>query len=169
MRHRSGAGPGFTLIEMVITLALVGLLAMTALPLYEVTSTRLKESELRTALRTLRTALDAYKAASDAGAIPRETGASGYPPNLDVLAQGIEVGAKGAVTLGGQPVTQKLVFLRQVPRDPFHPDPALPAAQTWQTRAYGQPPDEPQAGADVFDVSSTVARTGLNGVPYRQW
>ena len=160
---------GFTLIEMVVTLALVGLLAMAASPLYQVTTTRLKESELRVALRTLRTALDAYKAASDAGQIPRQPGESGYPPNLDVLVQGVEVRQPGTVGLGGDPETRRIMFLRQIPRDPFHTDPNVAAAGTWRTRAYGTPPDEPQPGADVFDVTSASARTGLNGVPYGQW
>jgi general secretion pathway protein G len=168
---RSGwrAGRGFTLIELVITLALVGLLAMTALPMYEVISTRLKESELRTALRTMRTALDAYKAASDNGSIPKETGASGYPPSLEVLVQGVEISIKGATTLTGQEATQRLVFLRQIPRDPFYTDLSVPAVQTWRLRSYGSPPDNPVAGVDVFDISSTLTRTGLNGVPYNEW
>jgi general secretion pathway protein G len=169
MKLASRSMRGFTLIEVVITLALVGLIAMTSLPLYEVISTRMKESELRVALRTVRAALDAYKAASDSGAIPREAGESGYPPNLEVLVQGVEIGNSSSVTLSGKPTTQKRVFLRQVPRDPFNADPALPAAQTWQTRAYGSPPDSPQSGADVFDVTSTVTRVGLNGIPYSQW
>jgi general secretion pathway protein G len=139
------------------------------LPLYDITVTRMKETELRTALRTLRAALDAYKAASDSGAIPAEAGASGYPPNLDMLAQGVETKPAGTVTLSGESAAQKLVFLRQVPRDPFHPDPRLPAAQTWQTRAYGTSPDAPQSGNDVFDVSSTNSRVGLNGIAYSNW
>jgi general secretion pathway protein G len=160
---------GFTLIEMVITLALVGLLSMAVLPLYDITVTRMKETELRTALRTLRAALDAYKAASDSGVIPSEPGASGYPPNLDVLAQGVDTKPAGSVTLSGQSAAERVVFLRQVPRDPFHPDPKLPAAITWQTRAYGTPPELPQTGSDVFDVSSTITRVGLNGIAYSQW
>jgi general secretion pathway protein G len=160
---------GFTLIELVISLALVGLLAMTALPLYEVVSTRLKETELRSALRTIRAALDAYKAASDGGAIEHEAGASGYPPNLDVLVQGIEINGNSAVTLSGKADIKRLVFLRQVPRDPFNTEPGLPATQTWRTRAYGTPPDGVSSGADVFDVSSTVNRIGLNGLPYSNW
>jgi general secretion pathway protein G len=169
VKRLRGRSAGFTLIEMVITLALVGLLSMAALPLYDITVTRLKETELRAALRTLRSALDAYKAAYDSGAIPAEAGLSGYPPSLDVLAQGVDTKPAGAVTLSGQSAAQKLVFLRQVPRDPFHPDPRLPAAQTWQTRAYGTPPDAPQSGKDVFDVASTVNRVGLNGVAYSDW
>lgn len=160
---------GFTLIELVVTLALVSVLAMTALPLYEVVGTRLKESELRGALRTLRAALDAYKGAADSGQIKREANDSGYPPSLEILVQGIDVGVPGAVNADGTPAVKKLVFLRSIPRDPFHTDPKVPAAATWATRAYGSPPDAPVAGADVFDVASTSARVGSNGIPYDQW
>jgi len=163
-------GSGFTLIELLVTLALVGLLASAALPLYEVIGTRMKESELRAALRTIRTALDAYKAAVDAGRIARQTGESGYPPNLDLLADGIEIGDPLATTATGTPASRRLVFLRQVPRDPFNSDPSLSAAATWVTRSYGSSPSEPQSGGnDVFDVASSSPRTGINGIPYRQW
>lgn len=160
---------GFTLIELVITLALVGLLASAALPLYEVVATRMKESELRSALRTIRSALDAYRAAVDNGQIKRQAGDSGYPPNLDVLAQGVEIGDPTATTLTGEKITRRLVFLRRVPRDPFAIDPNASPADTWVTRSYGSPPDAPQPGPDVFDVASASPRTGLNGIPYRQW
>ncbi|MFZ2652038.1 MAG: type II secretion system protein [Burkholderiaceae bacterium] len=160
---------GFTLIELVVTLALVGLVAVTSLPLYEVVNTRMKETELRQSLRTVRSALDAYKAAVDSGQIAKETGESGYPPTLEVLVQGVEVGVKGATTLTGQEATQRLVFLRQIPRDPFHPDPAVPAPQTWRTRAYASSADSPRPGDDVFDVASSSNRVGLNGQPYSTW
>jgi general secretion pathway protein G len=160
---------GFTLIELVVTLALVGVLASATLPLYEVISTRLKESELRIALRTIRTALDAYKSAADSGQVKREAGDSGYPPNLEILVQGIEVDDPTATTGSGAPTTKRLVFLRQVPRDPFNTDPNVPAADTWVMRSYGSPRDAPQPGPDVFDVASSSARIGLNGIPYRQW
>jgi general secretion pathway protein G len=154
---------GFTLIELVVTLALVGIVALTALPLYEVTMTRMKEMELRGALRTLRTALDSYKTAADTGQIARGPLESGYPPSLDVLVNGVVPVA----TVPDGP--QRLVFLRQIPRDPFAPDTSLPPAQQWTTRSYGSPPDDPQSGDDVFDVTSTSQRVGSNGVPYRQW
>lgn len=154
---------GFTLIELVVTLALVGIVALTALPLYEVTTTRMKEVELRGALRTIRTALDAYKAAVDGGQITRSPLESGYPPTLDVLVNGVTP----TTTAPGAPA--RLVFLRQIPRDPFAPDAAAPPAQQWITRAYGSTPDDPQPGDDVFDVASTSPRVGSNGVPYRQW
>jgi general secretion pathway protein G len=154
---------GFTLIELVVTLALVGVVALTALPLYEVTATRMKEVELRGALRTIRVALDAYKAAVDSGQITKNALESGYPPTLDILVNGVEI----ANAPPGAP--PRIMFLRQIPRDPFAPDAAAPSAQQWATRNYGSPPDDPQSGADVFDVASTSSRVGSNGVPYRQW
>ena len=156
-------GRGFTLIELVVTLALVSVVALTALPLYEVTVTRMKEVELRNALRVMRTALDAYKTAVDMGQISRSPEESGYPPTLDTLVNGVENTQSSA---GGP---SRLVFLRNIPLDPFAPDPTVPPAQQWLTRSYGSPPDDPQPGTDVFDVASASARVGSNGVPYRQW
>lgn len=154
---------GFTLIELVVTLALVALVAGTALPLYEVTATRLRETELRAALRSLRTALDEYKKAADTGQITKDAVDSGYPPSLQALVEGVEAVQN---TPGG---TRRVVFLRQIPRDPFTPDPTLAPAEQWSTRSYGSPPDDPQAGTDVFDVASRSERVGSNGVPYRKW
>jgi len=154
---------GFTLIELVVTLALVGVVALTALPLYEVTATRMKEMELRGALRTIRVALDAYKTAVDTGQISKAALESGYPPTLEVLVNGVPP----AQETPGAPA--RVVFLRQIPRDPFALDVTQPPAQQWATRSYGSPPDDPQPGTDVFDVASTSARLGSNGVPYRQW
>ncbi len=156
-------GGGFTLIEMVVTLALVGILASAALPLYEVTVTRQKEAELRQALRTIRNALDAYKAAADSGQIAKGAMETGYPASLEVLVNGVDVPNAPA---GAPP---RLYFLRHLPIDPFTPDPALGAAQQWALRSYASPPDDPQPGADVYDVASRSGRVGTNGVPYRQW
>ncbi len=154
---------GFTLIEMVVTMALIGILASTALPLYEVTVTRQKEAELRLALRTIRTALDAYKAAADSGQIVKGALDTGYPPTLEILVNGVEL--PNAPT--GTPA--RLLFLRRIPIDPFAPDPTLPAAQQWAARSYASLPDDPQPGDDVFDVASRSTRVGSNGVPYRLW
>jgi general secretion pathway protein G len=160
---------GFTMIELLITLALVGLLAMTALPLYEVTSTRFKEAELRQALRTIRTGLDAYKAATDSGLLAKGAGTSGYPPSLDILTEPQDVVSKRDFGSNASLASKRIVILRQVPRDPFFPDPEVPAAQTWSTRAYASRADDPQPGDDVFDVSSRSTRTGLDGTAYSAW
>jgi general secretion pathway protein G len=152
---------GFTLVELLVTLALVGLMASASVPLFEVTSTRLREAELRGALRQIRNAIDAYKAAADSGLIPKGATETGYPPSLDVLVQGVEV-----QNLAG---ARRLVFLRHVPRDPFFTEQAASPAQHWATRSYGSPPTDPQPGDDVFDVASRSARIGLNGIPYQEW
>ena len=78
---------GFTLIELVITVAIVGLLATTALPLVELTVKRGKEQELKTALREIRTGIDAYKLAAEQGRIETAADATGYPPSLDLLVR----------------------------------------------------------------------------------
>ena len=162
--HRRAGG--FTLIELMITLALVGVVAWAALPLFEVTSTRAKEVELRQALRTIRAGLDAYKAAVETGKLARASGESGYPASLDLLTEALEVVGKRDVGLSATLSPERLVILRRLPRDPFFPDPQVPAAQTWNTRSYGSRADDPQAGADVFDVMSRSPRVGLDGTPY---
>jgi general secretion pathway protein G len=153
---------GFTLIELVITLAIIGLLTTAALPLAQLVAKREKEAELRVALRDIRNALDAYRLAALSGRVKVELGASGYPPDLKSLYIGVpdQSNAKDDVNL---------YFLRRVPRDPFFPDAAVPAEETWGLRSYNSPPDDPQPGDDVYDVYSLASGTGLNGVRYRDW
>jgi general secretion pathway protein G len=152
---------GFTLIEMVIVVAIVGILASVAFPVASLVAQRAKESELRTSLRQMREAIDAYKRAGDEGRIARSVDASGYPPSLEALAEG--------VTDIKQPGEKKIYFLRRVPRDPMQADASLSASETWALRSYESPPDEPAEGKDVFDVRSRSERVGLNGVAYREW
>jgi general secretion pathway protein G len=152
---------GFTLIELVITLAIIGLLAGAAMPLAQLVAKREKEAELRTALRDIRDALDAYRRASQTGHIKQELGASGYPPDLQSLYIGVEDEASEKRT--------NMYFLRRLPRDPFYPDGSVPPEQTWGLRSYQSPLDDPQPGDDVFDVHSLTNGVGLNGVPYREW
>jgi general secretion pathway protein G len=152
---------GFTLIELVITVAIVGLLATAAMPLAELTVKRGKEQELRVALREIRTAIDAYKQAADQGHIEQEADASGYPPSLDVLVAGVED--------SGSAEKRMIYFLRRLPRDPFFPDRTADAAQTWGVRSYASPPDSPQSGDDVYDVHSMATGEALDGSAYRDW
>lgn len=152
---------GFTLIELIITVAIVGILAFMSVPLLEVAATRQKESDLRTALRQIRTALDAYHQAVLDKRIESPADASGYPPRLELLAEGVP-----DIT---QPDRRYIYFLRRLPRDPFFPDPTATAAESWGKRSYASAPEEPSEGEDVFDVFSLSERVGLNGVPYRQW
>ncbi len=152
---------GFTLIELVITVAIVGLLATAAMPLGELTVKRGREQELRVALREIRTAIDAYKAAADQGHIEQEADASGYPPALDVLVNGVEDASN--------PERKKIFFLRRLPRDPFYPDGSATAEETWGQRSYASAPDNPQAGDDVYDIHSLAAGRALDGTTYRDW
>jgi general secretion pathway protein G len=153
--------PGFSLIELMVTLAILALLASMAVPFAQLVQQRHREGELRDALRQIRTALDAYKQSVKEGRIEASADASGYPPNLDVLWQGVADQTK--------PDASRLYLMRRLPRDPFYPDPAAPPATTWGLRSYASPPDGPSAGRDVFDVYSLSPTTGLNGVPYREW
>jgi general secretion pathway protein G len=153
---------GFTLIELLITLAILGLLASLALPTLEMTVRRQKEQELRSALREIRQGIDAYKKAVDEGKLVRKADESGYPPNLDILYQGVPDAT--------DPEKQKKIyFLRRLPRDPFYPDGSVPATKTWGKRSYQSEYDKPLEGSDVYDIYSYAPGEGLNGVPYREW
>jgi len=151
---------GFTLIELVITVAIVAVLASVAMPLNELVVQRAKEQDLRRALRELRDGIDAYKQASDEGRIVKRTGESGYPRRLEDLAAGVEDQKN--------PKKERIYFLRRIPRDPLAPE-ALAAAETWGKRSYASPPEEPRDGDDVFDVFSLSGASGINGRPYREW
>ena len=152
---------GFTLIELVITVAIVAILSTVALPLAEVTMQRAKEHELRTALRQMREAIDAHKQAVDEGRIVKRANETGYPKTLETLAAGVE-------DLTDQKKA-KIYFLRRIPRDPMATDSTLAPAQTWGKRSYKSPPDEPKPGDDVYDVYSLSTGVGLNGIRYRDW
>lgn len=152
---------GFSLIELMITLAIMAVLAVVAVPMLQVAVQRQKEQDLRSALVQVREAIDAYKRAADLGRIEVKLGESGYPHALDELVEGVS-DAKS-------PAHQQLYFLRRLPRDPFYQDASAPAEATWGKRSYSSPPDDPSEGADVFDIYSTSEVVGLNGVPYREW
>jgi general secretion pathway protein G len=149
---------GFTLIEMLVVLAIMGVLATLVFPLAEMTVQRDRERELRKALWEMREAIDGYKRATEQGDVPYKADRqTGYPPNLRVLVDGV------ATQRGG-----RLKWLRRIPRDPFA-DARLPAEQTWGLRSYYSSADKPEAGADVYDVYSRAQGNGLNGVPLGEW
>jgi general secretion pathway protein G len=152
---------GFSFVELLVTLAIISVLASIVYPMAELRQQRQREQELRIALREIRTALDAYKQAGDEGRIQRSPADSGYPKSLQELIEGVQ-DLK-------DPGRRKLYFLRRIPRDPLFPDPSVPAHLTWLQRSYASAPDRPREGADVFDVFSKSDGTGLNGIPYKEW
>jgi len=151
---------GFSLIELLISVAILGLLAGGAMAFADLAVQRQNEQVLRANLREIRQAIDAYKQAWDAGRIAHVVGDTGYPHALSDLSGGVVdvTSAKGS----------RLYFLRRLPRDPMA-DAALPAEATWGLRSYESSPDDPHSGRDVFDVHSLSPRKGLNGQPYESW
>jgi len=146
---------GFTLAELVMVAALMVTLASVTLPVVKYTSKRTKEMELRQALRQMRQAVDEHKRYSDLGLIPVDLGTQGYPAELEVLVEGVEI--------VGQ-IDKKAKFLRRIPIDP------MTGEAEWGLRSFQDEPDSDSwGGEDVYDVYSLSNGVGLNGVPYREW
>lgn len=150
---------GFTLVELIVVMAVLGILATASFPLAELMVQRDRERELKRSLWEIRDAIDAYKRAAADGTVTVAAGASGYPPSLEQLVAGV-TNPKDAGKLR--------YFLRRVPRDPFA-DRSAPAEKTWGLRSFDSPAERPRAGVDVYDVYSLSAKTGLNGTALREW
>lgn len=154
MSHRSCSERGFTLAELVMVAALIGILTMMAMPVAKFTVKRHKEAELRLALRHMRTAIDEYKRLSDQGMIPLKLGSEGYPEDLESLAEGVE--------LVGQEVKRK--FLRKVPIDP------MTREAEWGLRSYQDDLDSTSwGGENIWDVYSLSESVALDGTEYKDW
>lgn len=144
-----------------MTLAIMAVLAMVAVPMVQLTVQRQKEQELRLALREIRQAIDAYKRASEQGRIAKKLGQSGYPESLRELVDGVDDQRS--------PTKKKIFFLRRMPRDPMSADTEAKAELSWNLRSYESAADDPKPGDDVFDVMSKSDKKGLNGIPYNEW
>ena len=159
MRFRPLAG--FSLVELMFTLAVMAVLALIAVPMIQNTIQREKEFALRNALQEIRSAIDAYKRASDEGRVIRREGDSPYPKQLEDLVTGVPDQRS--------PSKRNLQFLRRIPRDPFASDQSSSPADSWGKRASTSSLEDPKEGDDVFDVYSRSTKMGLNHFPLNQW
>lgn len=149
-RRKSSAG--FTLIELIVATAILTILTTMALPLARLTIKREKERELRYDLWQLRDAIDRYKDAADRQAFQIKVGSEGYPPDLETLVNGVDVGGK------------KLKFLRKIPIDP------MTGRAEWGLRSMqDDPASDSWGGQNVFDVYTKSEGTALDGTKYKEW
>lgn len=153
---------GLTLLELIITLAILAILVSTTLPLAYNTVRRNREIELRRSLRELRTAIDSYKRFSDSTVPPgqlvpiQDRTPSGYPKDLEILVKGF--------TPANRVDDKKLRFLRRIPIDP------ITGKAEWGTKSTTDDPDSSSSNdEDVFDVYSKSDEKGLNDTKYRDW
>lgn len=143
---------GFTLIELIVATTILVILTGMAIPLARVTIKRQRERELRYDLWEMRDAIDRYKDAADRGAFQIKVDSNGYPPDLDTLVKGVDVGGK------------KLKFLRRIPIDPMTGD------TEWGMRSMQDDPDSDSwDGENVFDVYTKSEGTALDGTKYKDW
>src|SRR6202012_2027713 len=150
MRKRSEQG--LTLIELIVTVGILGILAAAALPVARIEVRRQKERELRTALWMIRDGIDRYKDAADKGGIMVKVDSNNYPPDLDTLVKGVDM--QGI----------KMKFLRRIPIDP------MTGNTEWGLRSMqDDPKSDTFGGQSVFDVYSKSQGTALDGTKYADW
>jgi general secretion pathway protein G len=162
MTFRNHHGHGFTLVEMIITLALLAILALSALPLGKMAAKREHEIELQRDLRMMREAIDAWKNLADEKKIKVDEDTEGYPPTLEALVKGVEVQEKETSGKGSGKRTVK--FLRRIPKDP------MTNSFDWGLRSYQDDPDSDSWGKEnVYDVYTKSPAVALDGTRYRDW
>jgi len=146
---------GMTLLELIIACSILLILSSAALPIAKYTVIRKKEAELRTDLREMRDAIDRYKDTADRNQIRVEIGSEGYPPDLETLVKGVQLGAGS---------DRKIRFLRRIPVDP------MTGRGEWSLRAVQDDPDSTSwGGKNVFDVYSKSTAMALDGTKYSDW
>ncbi len=143
---------GFTLIELIAATTILLILSSLMVPLVQVNLKRQREKELRHALWEMRDAIDRYKDAADRGAFQIKAGSEGYPPDLETLTKGVDVGGK------------KLRFLRRVPIDP------MTGKDEWGMRSMqDDPKSDSWGGQNLFDVFTKSEQKALDGTEYKEW
>jgi general secretion pathway protein G len=147
-----GKQAGLTLVELIVTVAILAILASAAVPLARFKAQRERERELRYDLWQMRDAIDKYKDAADKHAFQTKLDSQGYPPDMDTLVKGVDASGK------------KLRFLRRIPVDP------MTGKAEWTLRSMQDDPNSDSwGGQNVFDVASKSQRTALDGTKYSDW
>src|SRR6266403_5364444 len=150
--RQKGDQRGLTLIELIVAITIISILMGAAVPIARVVIKREKERDLRRALWEMRDGIDRYKDAADRGAFQIKVGTEGYPPDLETLVDGVDVGGK------------KVRFLRRIPNDP------MTNSTDWGLRSMqDDPASDSWGGQNVFDVFTKSDGTGLDGTKYKDW
>ncbi len=154
----TGGQRGFTLLELIIVIAIIGILAAIAMPAMKDMPTRANEAVLKTNLHTLRDVIDQYY--GDKGH---------YPETLQAL---VEAGYLRA--LPTDPITKKNDTWVPVFEDPDKEQPSdsggdkgSGSSGSGSSTGGGSSADPPAPG--VVDVHSGSDGTSLNGTPYKDW
>jgi general secretion pathway protein G len=143
---------GLTLVELLVTVAILSILASAAVPIARFKVKRDKERELRRDLWEMRDAIDHYKDAADKGAIQVKLESQNYPPDLETLVNGVDIQGK------------KVKFLRRIPVDP------MTGRAEWGLHSMqDDPQSDSYGGQSVFDVYSKSTSTALDGTRYSDW
>jgi general secretion pathway protein G len=150
--NRMSNQAGLTLIELIVTCAILGILASAAVPMARFKIQREKERELHYDLWQMRDAIDHYKDAADKGAFQTKVDSQNYPPDLEELVKGVDIQGK------------KVKFLRKIPIDP------MTGKAEWGLHSMqDDPTSDSYGGQSVFDVYSKSTGTALDGTKYAQW
>ncbi|WP_041855598.1 type II secretion system protein [Candidatus Korobacter versatilis] len=149
---RTTRGRGFTMVELIVAIAVIAILAGAAIPVARNVIKRQKERELRYDLWEIRDAIDRYKDAADRGAFQVKLGSEGYPSDLESLVKGVDANGK------------KLKFLRHIPIDP------MTNSTEWGFRSLQDDPDSTSwGGQNIFDVYTKSTGVALDGTKYAEW
>ncbi len=148
-------GAGLTLIELLISIAVLGVLAGVAMPLVQVSVTRTRELELRRTLRKMREGIDQFKAEYDKARGNARDARTDFKKRISVDRTGYPLNLEEMV---------ETKILRRIPRD------SMSAEGKWITRSFSDNPETSLSdGKDVYDIRSANKAVALDGTTYDTW